>query len=192
MVKDVNFITTRFNKKADFYTLFGILADLKLKRRAVTLDSKLNRRARDVLIQFSREANKVDAQVKKYLPARLSVEERRYAKYIVATREGTDQMRNRENRGDVLWPLLEAIFSKRKSSRRSFNLGVKQELWYRSKPYDAKIRCPNPSDNPRCIKRMTFEECEVDHRTAHVRGGPTDPRNAQLLCKSCNRRKGAT
>jgi 5-methylcytosine-specific restriction endonuclease McrA len=191
ILRDENFITTRFNKKADFYTLFAILADLKLKKRAVTVDKRLNKRARDVLIHFSRDANKVDAQVKKYLPARLSAEERRYAKYIVATREGTDQMRNRENRDDVLRPLLEPIFSKRKSSRRTFNLGVKQELWFRSKPWNAKIWCPNPSNNPHCARRMTFEECEVDHRTAHVRGGPTHPQNAQLLCKSCNRRKGS-
>jgi len=192
ILRDENFVATRFNKKADFYTLFGVLADLKLRRRAVTVDPKLNKRAREALIHFSREANKVDSQVKKYLPARLSLEARRYAKYIVATREGTDQIRNRENRDEVLRPLLERIFSKRKSSRRLFNLAVKQELWYRSKRWDERIRCPNPSENPGCAGRMTFDECEVDHRTAHVRGGPSDdPRNAQLLCKSCNRRKGA-
>jgi hypothetical protein len=190
VVKDHNFVTTRFSKKADFYTLFAILADLRLWRRAVTVDHRLNKRARDVLIRFSRAANKVDDQVKKYLPARLSMEERRYAKYIVATREGTDQLRNRENRDEVLRPLLEPIFAKRKSSRRLFRLGIKQELWFRSKPWDGKIRCPNPSDNPNCIGRMIFDECEVDHRTAHARGGQSDLRNAQLLCKSCNRRKG--
>jgi hypothetical protein len=191
IVRDENFVTTRFNKKADFFTLYAILADLKVRRRAVSVDPYLNKRARAVLIQFSREANKVDSQVKRYLPAKLSLMERSYAKYIVATREGTDQLRNRENREEVLRGLLEPIFSKRKSSRRSFNIGVKQELWYKSKPWDGKIRCPNPNDNPHCKGRVTFEECEVDHRTAHVRGGPTELKNAQLLCRSCNRRKGA-
>jgi 5-methylcytosine-specific restriction endonuclease McrA len=192
ILRDENFVATRFNKKADFYTLFAVLADLKLKRHAVARDAKLDRRARKALIHFSREANKVDSQVKKYLPARLSWQARRYAKYIVATREGTDQMRNRVNRDEVLRPLLEPIFSKRKSNQRLFNLGVKQELWFRSKPRSEKIWCRNPSENPRCAGRMTFDECEVDHRTAYVRGGPSDdPRNAQLLCKSCNRRKGA-
>ena len=191
IVRDDNFVATRFSKKADFYTLFAILADFRLRKRTVTLDRKLNRRAREALIRFSREANKVDVQVKKYLPARLSLEARRYAKYIVATREGTDQMRNRENRDSVLRSLLEPIFGKRKSSRRAFDLGVKQELWLKRKPRAGKIWCPNPSDNPRCLRRMRFEECEVDHRTAHARGGPTDLKNAQLLCRSCNRRKGA-
>ncbi len=191
IVRDDNFPTTRFNKKADFYTLFAILADLKLKKRAVTLDRRLNKRARDALINFSREANKVDSQVKKYLPARLSLEERRYAKYIVATREGTDQLRNRENREVVLRPLLEQIFSKRKSSKRLFNLGIKQELWFRANRWDGKIWCPNPNDNPYCKRRMSFDECEVDHRNAYVRGGGVELRNGQLLCKSCNRRKGA-
>lgn len=191
ILRDENVISTRFRKKADFYTLFAILADLKCRQRAVSVNSKLNRRAREILIQFSREANKVDGQVKKYLPPRLSLEQRRYAKYIVATREGTDQIRNRENRDSVLRPLLEVVFRKRKSSRRMFDLGVKQELWYRNKPYGGKIRCPNPGNNSRCQRRMTFDECEVDHRTAYVNGGATDPRNGQLLCKSCNRRKGA-
>jgi 5-methylcytosine-specific restriction endonuclease McrA len=191
VVRDENFPSTRFHKKADFYTLFALFADLRLKKHAVTVDRKLNKRAREALIRFSRQANKVDAQVKRYLPARLSAEERRYAKYIIATREGTDQIRNRENRDAVLRLLLEPIFAKRKSSRRAFDLGVKQELWYKCNPRSGKIRCPNPNDNPRCQHRMTFEECEVDHRKAHVRGGPTHRSNAQLLCRSCNRQKGA-
>ena len=191
VVKDENFPATRFHKKADFYTLFALFADFRLKKRAVTIDRRLNKRAREALIRFSRQANKVDAQVKKYLPAHLSAEDRRFAKYIIATREGTDQIRNRENRDGVLRLLLEPIFAKRKSSRRTFDLGVKQELWYKSNPRAGKIRCPNPNDNPRCRQRMTFEECEVDHRTAHVRGGQTDQSNAQLLCRSCNRQKGA-
>lgn len=190
VLRDENFETTRFSKKADFYTLFAIFADLKLNKRAVTVDRRLNKRARDVLIRFSRAANKVDDQVKKYLPSRLSMDERRYAKYIVATREGTDQLRNRVNRDSVLRPLLEPIFAKRKSSRRLFNLGIKQELWFRAKPWGNKIWCANPDDNPHCQGRMTFEECEVDHRTAHMRGGQPELRNAQLLCRSCNRRKG--
>lgn len=191
ILKDENFATTRFCKKADFYTLFGVLADFRLRKRTVSTDSKLNRRARDVLIHFSIEANKIDGRVRKYLPARLSIQERDYAKYIVATREGTDQYRNRASREEVLSARLEPIFGKRKSSRRTFGLNVKQVLWHRNKPYGGKIRCPNPSANPNCLGRMTFEECQVDHRTAHSRGGATELSNAQLLCPSCNRRKGA-
>lgn len=192
IIRDEDFIATRFHKKADFYTLFSILANLKLKKRAVTKNPSLNRRARKTLIHFSRAANKVDGQVKKYLPARISSQIRRYAKYIIATREGTDQIRNRESREYILHPLLDTIFSKRKASRRIFDLAIKQECWHRSKPRGGKIWCPNPKHNPRCLGRMMFEECEVDHRKAHVAGGTTDQLNAQLLCKSCNRKKGAS
>ena len=164
---------------------------IRIKKRAVTMDRKLNKRARESLFRFSREVNKVDRQVKKYLPSRLSQEDRNYAKYIISTREGTDQFRNRESREVVLRAVVEPIFGKRRSSRRAFDLGVKQDLWLRSKPYGGKIRCPNPGDNPNCHGRVAFSECEVDHRVAHVRGGPTDLSNAQLLCRSCNRRKGA-
>jgi len=191
IIRDENFVTTRFSKKADFYTLFGVLADLKLKKRCVSVNSRLNRRAREALIKFSREMNKVDPMIKRYAVARYSAKDRRHAKYIIATREATDQMRNRQQREEVLRPLLDAIFSKRKSSRRLFALSIKQELWHRSTRWGDKIRCPNPTMNPHCVGRMTFDECEVDHKTAHARGGLTDLSNAQLLCKSCNRRKGA-
>ncbi len=191
ILKDDNFVTTRFSKKADFYTLFCVLVELGLRKRGVMRDAKLNRRARKALIAFSQQANKVDQQVKKYLPAKLSVRDRNYARYVIATREGTDQLRNREVRSEVLTTILEPIFGKRRSSRRTFDLGVKQLLWHDAKPYAGKIWCPNPNDNPRCHRRITFEQAQVDHRLAHARGGPTDLANAQLLCPSCNRSKGA-
>ena len=69
ILKDENFATTRFSKKADFYTLFGVLADFRAEKWTVSKDARLNRRAREVLISFSREANKIDGRVKKYRPA---------------------------------------------------------------------------------------------------------------------------
>lgn len=191
ILKDENIFTTRFGKKADFYSLFGVLTQLALRQRAVTVDRRLNRLARKALINFSQEANQIDQQIKKYLPARLSAKDRNNARYIIATREGTDQFRNRETRDLVLRAILEPIFGKRRATRRGFNSNVKQMLWHNSNPRGGKIWCPNPDDNRNCYGRITFEECQVDHRLAHVRGGQTDYANAQLLCPSCNRRKGA-
>ncbi len=190
ILKDGNFITTRFSKKTDFYTLFATLADLGLRKRSVMRDGSLNRQARRALIKFSQDANKVDQLVKKYLPPQLSAKDRNYARYIIATREATDQIRNRETREEVLRTILEPIFGKRRATRRTFDLGVKQVLWHNHKSYADQIRCPNPYDNPNCSRRMTFNEAQVDHRTAHVRGGQTSLENAQLLCPSCNRSKG--
>ncbi len=191
ILKDENFATTRFSKKADFYTLFSVLADLGLRKRSVMLDSKLNRRARKALISFSQAANKVDQHVKKYLPANLSAKDRNFARYIISTREATDQIRNRTARDEVLRTILEPVFGKRRASRRTFDLGVKQNLWHEAKPYGGKIWCSNPNSNPRCLGRISFTEAQVDHRLAHARGGNTDFDNAQLLCPSCNRSKGA-
>lgn len=191
ILRDGDFGTTRFGKKADFYSLFSVLAKLGLRQHAVMVDRKLNRLARTALVHFSQEANDIDHRIKKYLSAKLSVKDRHNARYIIATREGTDQMRNREARNHVLSAILEPVFAKRRSRRRGFELNVKQLLWHKSAPRGDKIRCPNPNENPRCFGRISFEDCQVDHRLAHVRGGETAYQNAQLLCPSCNRSKGA-
>jgi hypothetical protein len=191
ILKDENFRTTRFGKKADFYSLFAVLAKLGLRHRSVMVDRRLNQLARKALINFSQEANHIDQHIKKYLPAKLSAKDRNNARYVIATREGTDQFRNRETRHFVLHAILEPVFAKRRADRRAFNRNVKQMLWHNSSPRGGKIWCSNPNNNRNCFGRITFEQCQVDHRLAHVRGGQTDYANAQLLCPSCNQSKGS-
>ena len=43
---------------------------------------------------------------------------------------------------------------------------------------------------PKCKKEHSFDEFEIDHRTAWSKGGRTDLKNAALLCKKCNTSKG--
>jgi hypothetical protein len=42
-----------------------------------------------------------------------------------------------------------------------------------------------------CGKSFHIKEMEGDHITPWVEGGKTIPENCQMLCKECNRRKGA-
>ena len=42
-----------------------------------------------------------------------------------------------------------------------------------------------------CRKKFEFREMEGDHITPWIDGGLTDSKNLQMLCKECNRRKGA-
>ncbi|MFA5687953.1 MAG: DUF262 domain-containing protein [Kiritimatiellales bacterium] len=42
-----------------------------------------------------------------------------------------------------------------------------------------------------CKKQFAIEEMEGDHITPWSEGGKTDPANLQMLCKECNRKKGA-
>lgn len=49
----------------------------------------------------------------------------------------------------------------------------------------ANDKCPNTD------KKMTIADMEGDHITPWSEGGKTEPDNLQILCKECNRRKGA-
>ena len=44
---------------------------------------------------------------------------------------------------------------------------------------------------PICGKHFEFEEMEGDHIIPWAEGGVTTAENCQMLCKECNRRKGA-
>ncbi len=44
---------------------------------------------------------------------------------------------------------------------------------------------------PSCGKICKLEEMDADHITPWSKGGRTDAQNCQLLCRECNRRKGA-
>jgi len=44
---------------------------------------------------------------------------------------------------------------------------------------------------PHCKKHFEIEEMEGDHITPWSKGGKTVPENCQMLCRNCNRRKGA-
>jgi len=51
-------------------------------------------------------------------------------------------------------------------------------------------RCPNPDSNPDCdgMLRTGFHG---DHVTAFTNGGPTNVKNGQALCPSCNLKKAS-
>ena len=44
---------------------------------------------------------------------------------------------------------------------------------------------------PRCTQNFEIGGMEADHITPWSKGGKTQPENCQMLCKECNRRKGA-
>jgi hypothetical protein len=44
---------------------------------------------------------------------------------------------------------------------------------------------------PKCGKKFAIEEMDADHITPWSKGGHTVPSNLQMLCRTCNRKKGA-
>ena len=63
---------------------------------------------------------------------------------------------------------------------RAFPSGFKMALWSQSNDHKCGI-CGKPIES--------YEDCEVDHIIPHSHGGKTEPDNAQLTHKVCNRGK---
>ena len=47
-------------------------------------------------------------------------------------------------------------------------------------------------DNYTCVYCASTNNPEIDHDEAHAKGGSDDGDNLQVLCRSCNRRKGVS
>ena len=59
---------------------------------------------------------------------------------------------------------------------------------------DSQKRAAHERQNgicPSCGKHFDFEEMHGDHKTPWSKGGHTTPDNLQMLCRTCNLKKGA-
>lgn len=181
---------SRISKKADFYSFIGALMEL-IDERTVTTNAHSNRKARKAVRGALSNLNKVDGRVARYAFRALPGRERKLADYIVATREATDQLRNRRVRHDFWHAILAPCFPRKLSSRRLFGRDLKNALWHAASVRYGRINCPNPMGLKDCWGRITYEDAVVDHKKAYARGGPSTLENAQLLCVTCNSAKGA-
>ena len=159
-----------------------------ISQKAARRDAAQNKRARRAVNAALSKLARIDTRVVRYknLPRR----ERKLAEYVVATREATDQLRNRKVRHDFWYSILSPCMKKRLARKRLFGSDLKYALWNASRVRNDRITCPNPAGRDDCWVRITYEEAEVDHRNAYSKGGATDFGNAQLLCKPCNSGKG--
>lgn len=179
---------SRLSKKADFYSFIGALLEL-LRQRAVYKDPRQNRNARRAVDNTLSKLAKMNEKVARYRA--LPIKDRKLADYIIATREGTDQLRNRTVRHDFWYSVLQPYFGKRLATRRLFGKELKFSLWQGSKIRNDRIRCPNPERRDDCWGLISYEQAEVDHREAYSLGGATNSANGMLMCKACNRGKSA-
>ena len=60
----------------------------------------------------------------------------------------------------------------------------------RSIPQDVKIAV-SVRDQGRCVQCGSAEDLHYDHKIPWSKGGANTANNIQLLCGTCNRRKGA-
>jgi hypothetical protein len=190
IMKDDGLRYSRLSKKVDFYSFVGVLIELLLQR-TVSTNAAQNRRAREAVREALRKLGKVDGRVARYAFRTLSPREHRLAGYIVATREGTDQLRNRQTRRDFWYSVLSPCFPTKKAAKRLFGKPLKDALWNAARVRRGSMDCPNPDDRDGCWGRITYDEAVVDHVKAHSKGGLSALENAQLLCRACNSGKGA-
>jgi 5-methylcytosine-specific restriction endonuclease McrA len=169
--------TSRFSKSSDFYALF--FAVWKMKRDGFNVkDKKSARLAFSVLNQLGVELSDYRQSFRKGERRVLRSPAREYHDTVL---EGTDTARKRRERVRIIESILRPIFNL-KDSKRLFTLEQKQLLWHSSKD-----KC---CSNPQCKKVLGWKDVRMDHMLAHTKGGRTDLKNAQILCVSCNSRKG--
>ena len=71
------------------------------------------------------------------------------------------------------------LFTPSRPQRTRFGRDVREDLYRRQQG-----RCVY------CGSRQRMDLMDIDHRTPLSRGGSNDRRNLQLLCRTCNLRKG--
>lgn len=167
---------TRFRNSAEFYSIFMLVWELD-RCGAILTDKRRNREAQALLVRLSSGVDEVRGRVRKAEGAR--PDQRLYADYLLTVQGDTDSQATRLRRAKLLESVLSTVFE-RKDDRRIFTPEQRRLLWNS----DAERRCDG------CRTRLSWENFAADHVRPHSRGGRTTLRNAALLCKSCNSRKG--
>lgn len=166
---------TRFSNSAEFYSLFLIIWEM-LNEKMILTERKRNQMAFALLKRLS---NGVDELRDQYRQAKAVKPRAPYSDYLLTVQGDTDSAATRQRRAKILRNMLHPIYE-RKDGRRTFSAEQRRMLWNT----DANQKCS------KCHRRLTWEDFTVDHVFAHVRGGKTRLENAQLMCRSCNSRKG--
>jgi 5-methylcytosine-specific restriction endonuclease McrA len=167
---------TRFHHTADFYSLFLLVWQMRMEDFILT-DRGKNKLAFVILRKLSTEVDKLRES---YRNVKGTKPRAPYSDYLLTVRADTDSSATRERRAHILESLLRPIFA-RKDEQRFFSPEQRRIIW----DSEQERRCSN------CHKRLTFDDFTIDHIIAYAKGGKTDRKNAALMCRKCNSRKGA-
>jgi hypothetical protein len=172
---------TRFHNTAEFYTLFMLVWEMQDEKFILT-DKRRNRIAFELLRKLSTGVDELREQLRTQAkPPKVS--QRVYSEYLLTVQGDTDSSANRERRREILRGLLLSLYKNdRKDPKRSFTPEQRRIIWNK----DEKKICAHP----RCKKQLTWDDFTVDHIVAHIKGGKTALKNAQLMCRKHNSAKG--
>ena len=168
---------TRFRNAVDFYSLFMIVWEMH-EKKLVLSERRRNVIAARLLRRLSVGVDELRDQLKRAKPAKQA--QQFYARYLLTVQGDTDSAANRSRRAEILRGVLQSLFEF-KDEKRAFSAEQRRLLWNTE---EHKL-CS------RCRKSLTWKDFTVDHVKAWTRGGRTDLKNAQLMCRRCNSRKGA-
>ncbi len=166
---------TRFRNTAEFYSLFMLVWEMHQHKFVLTNDGR-NKLAFQLLRRLS---TGVDELRDLYRQAKAAKPRPPFSDYLLTVQGDTDSAATRQRRANVIRGLLQPLYET-KDSYRLFSLEQRRIIWNS----DAAPKCQQ------CRRNLLWDNFTVDHMIAHVKGGKTRLDNAQLLCQSCNSRKG--
>lgn len=176
------FKTTRFHNTAEFYSLFMLVWQMRIDKLVLS-DRRRNHAASTMLRKLGAGVDALRDQLRKAKPAK--ADQRLYADYLLTVQGDTDSSATRQRRAEILRGMLVPLFE-RKDSKRVFSPEQRRIIWEREDQHYCRGRnCPLKG------KPLSWEDVTIDHVLAWMKGGGTTLKNAQLLCKSCNSKKGA-
>lgn len=136
IMTDSVFCNTRFTNKSDFYSLFVVLNSL-IDQKYVTTNLNDNRILGNTLLEFSKTAQSAASDLKKYdINNSSKGYERELLQYVIATRESTDSLANRNIRNEYLKRFLKGFLLKKKM--------IKERLMLISKVFYGHAYCKKP------------------------------------------------
>jgi 5-methylcytosine-specific restriction endonuclease McrA len=168
---------TRFHNSAEFYSLFLLVWEME-KDKLILTEKSRNKIAFELLRKLSTGVDELREQLRNAKPARNV--QKLYSDYLLTVQGDTDSKSNRDRRREILRNLLFSLFD-RKDEKRSFSQEQRRIIWNS----DEKRHCA------RCHRLLTWANFTVDHKFPYAKGGKASLRNAQLMCRSCNSKKGA-
>jgi hypothetical protein len=167
---------TRFRNHSDFYSL--VFALWELSNRGLVLKDRTALKRSSILLKM------LSAEVDAAIEMRRRSGEAAGAnevgmRYLAAVERSSDNAVQRSQRHEILIGLLEGLFGK-KDSRRSFSPEQRRLLWSSAEEKTCRG----------CGCALDWSTFQADHVRPYSRGGRTTLANAQLMCGSCNARKG--
>jgi 5-methylcytosine-specific restriction endonuclease McrA len=168
----------RFHNSVELYTLFLVYWEMRHDGFALQ-NSNADKLANHLLRELSKGVDNLREHLRRAtLPKDSS--DKLYSEYLLTVQGDTDSFATRQRRREIVRGLLVSLYEEQ-DAKRIFTPEQRRLIWHS----EEKKTCTH------CGKPMTWSDFSVDHILAFARGGRTSLKNAQMMHRGCNSRKGA-